>query len=522
MRLRRRLAIALAATTSLTVAAALVVTVTAFRHGQERQLDHELLLTARQLGDSVVRNGEEELGVPRPASDNNGDLDDQVQYVALYNRAGKVLHASANLGMRPPSLASLGWHPEVPFPLQGLEFRVRGTVLRGVLVRVDLEPSPDQRFLLLSASRADLDTDTFRLLRLMLGVLAGAVVGSLVIGWFLGRHLAAGFELLAEVARRVSTGELTARVTAVDRLGDLELRSLAADLNHMIDRLASLVTAGRRFVSHAAHELRSPLAALRGELELALRKTRSADSYRASISEALDDTNRLVNLSQDLLALARLEVSAAPTAPAPVALREVVSEAVRASRVSRAHDGEDGAHDESPPDVAVRGVDLESIPEVTIRGRGTDLARMLRNLLDNAIAHSPPGGEVRVRCQVEPDRVVLSVSDQGPGVPAALRERIFEPFFRGDAEREHSGAGLGLAIAREIARAHGGDIHVGVPSPPSSTAPAPPAATKSAGKTPTKAAVKNPAHTGALFVATIARGSAGKADSQPSLNPVLI
>lgn len=474
MRLRRRLAIALAGTTSLTVAIALVVTVTAFRHGQERQLDHELLLTARQLEDLVRRNGEQELSVQLPASSDNGDLDDQVQYVALYRRSGQLLHASPNLGPQPPPLGAL-LRPGAVFPIQRLEFPVRGTVLRGVLVRVDKQASPEQRLLLLAASRADVDTDTFRLLRLMLGVLGGAVALSLLIGSLLGRHLAGGFELLAAVARRVSTGELAARVTAVERLRDAELRSLAVDLNLMIDRLASLVTAGRRFVSHAAHELRSPLAALRGELELALRHPRSAESYRASIAEALDNTNRLVTLAQDLLALARLEVSAAPGAPGTVALRELVSEAVRASRVSR-------AADDPQAEVAVRGVDPADIPELLLRGRGADLTRMLRNLLDNAIAHSPAGGEVRLRCQVEPHRVVLSVSDHGPGVPPELRERIFEPFFRGDAERERSGAGLGLAIAREIARAHGGDVYCERPAAPPPARPP-----------------------GATFVATIAR-----------------
>lgn len=494
MRLRRRLAIALAGTTSLTVAIALVVTVTAFRHGQERQLDHELLLTARQLDDLVNRNGEEELTVQRPASSNNGDLDDQVQYIALYRRSGQLLYASPNLGPQPPPLGKF-LTPGAVFPIQRLEFTVRGTVLRGVLVRVDKQPSPQQRLLLLAVSRADVDTDTFRLLRLMLGVLTGAMALSLLIGSLLGRHLAGGFELLAAVARRVATGELAARVTAVERLKDAELRSLAIDLNRMIDRLASLVTAGRRFVSHAAHELRSPLAALRGELELALRHPRSAESYRAAVAEALDSTNRLIALAQDLLALARLEVSASPAAPATVALRELVSEAVRASRVSPAADPQ--------ADVAVRGVDPPDVPELLLSGRSADLSRMLRNLLDNAIAHSPPGGEVRVRCHVEPHRVVLTVSDQGPGVPPELHERIFEPFFRGDAERERSGAGLGLAIAREIARAHGGDIYYDSPAAhgsirkpePSSPLDSHPAAPPS----------PPPASRGATFVATIAR-----------------
>jgi two-component system heavy metal sensor histidine kinase CusS len=451
MRLRRRLSIALATTTILTVAVAMGVTLTAFRQGQERQLDHELLLTALQLADSVVRNGDEELSVTRPASGgNNGDLDDLVQYVAMYGRDGKVLYGSPNLGPRPPSLSTLGWHPDSALPLQGLQFVVRGTVLRGTLVRIDQDEEPKVRYLLLAASRADLDTDTFRLLRLMLGVVTGAVAVSLLIGSLLGRHLAAGFERLAEVARRVSTGELTARVTEVDRLSDLELRSLAGDLNHMIDRLASLVAAGRRFVSHAAHELRSPLAALRGELELALRHPRPAESYRAAIAEALDDTNRLVVLAEDLLALARLEVTGAVATPASLRLREVVGEALRASCASNPEFAE----------VMVRGVEPDEIPELSLRGRGADLARMLRNLLDNAIAHSPTGSEVRVSYAVEAAQVRVVISDDGPGVPAALRERIFEPFFRGDAERERSGAGLGLAIAREIARAHGGDIEL--------------------------------------------------------------
>jgi two-component system heavy metal sensor histidine kinase CusS len=192
--------------------------------------------------------------------------------------------------------------------------------------------------------------------------------------------------------------------------------------------------------------LRSPLTTLYGELTHALRRPRDAAEYRRVIEDVLDSTRRLKQLAEDLLALAR--IGAEPPGPDVVLAGACVQEAVR--WVARA------AQDRRVT-ITVAG------PDAALRGQPRDLARMLRNLLDNALAHAPPDSRVEVTLARREDVVVIAVSDQGPGVPTADRERVFEPFYRGALERAEgdAGAGLGLAIAREIARAHGGDVVLG-------------------------------------------------------------
>lgn len=461
MKLRQRMAVTFAAATSLTVAVAFLVTLTIFKHAQERQLDHALLLGAAHQADIVHRTGHPapHLGAGAVAdSDDDGvsqaarDLDYLVQYSALYRLDGSLQEVTTNFRGPPPSLAALGWHPGVPLPKHSFDFPLQGHMMRGVLVRISPGPATDAHLLLLAAPRGDVDADTSHLMQVMAMVFLCALAASLLLGWRIGLHMTRGVESIAQVARRVSEGQLSSRVRLDDFTPDAEVRTLGQDLNQMIDRLASLIAAGQRFVSHAAHELRSPLAALRGELELALRHPRDPAGYQTAIHEALDDTNRLIALAEDLLVLARTQMTGLHGEPATVGLRNVVQEAVRASL----------ARTNAAVDAAV-AVDVE-VAELPVVGRLADLARMVRNLLDNAIAHAPHGSRVRVVGTREERAggayARLAVEDHGAGVPASIRDRIFEPFFRGDEEREHSGAGLGLSIAREIARAHGGDLRL--------------------------------------------------------------
>jgi two-component system heavy metal sensor histidine kinase CusS len=457
MKLRQRMAVTFAAATSFTVAVAFLVTLTVFKHAQERQLDHALLLGAAHQAEIVHRLGHPaqhlEIGGAGDATDAGSsvvvrDLDYLEQYNALYLLDGSLQEDTPNFNGQAPTLASLGWRPSQPLPQRSFDFRLGGQVMRGVLVRVNPGPATDARLLLLAAPRGDVDADTYHLMRVMAVVFLCALGASLILGWQLGRHMTRGVETIAEVARRISQGKLSSRVALRDITPDEEIRTLGQDLNQMVDRLSSLIAAGQRFVSHAAHELRSPLAALRGELELALRHPRDSAGYQASIQEALADTNRLIALAEDLLVLARQEMTAPYGERAPVSLPSIVQEAVHASLARSSAEVE---------------VDVE-VGEMSLPGRGADLVRMVRNLLDNAISHSPRGSRVRVTAVRQKDiggeQVTLAVEDHGPGVPVSIRDRIFEPFFRGDEEREHSGAGLGLSIAREIARAHSGDLRL--------------------------------------------------------------
>lgn len=441
MKLRTQLSVVFAGVTSLTVASALALTLTVFRHAQERQLDQALLASALFTAADVGQRGARGLSAAMP-----GDIAPLIKYSAVFRPDGSLLWDTPLKGGRKPVLGDTGYQAEESLPRGGFNVRLRGgPLLRGVLVPVR-PPAPDdgERLLLMLASRGDEDADVQHLLRVMAAVLAGAAALSLLLGWIAGRSMSRGIETVAAMARRVAQGELSARVPVppIPELGRQdEIISLATDLNHMVDRLAALRAAEQRFVSHAAHELRSPLAALRGELELALRHPRSEADYQDAIREALDSTNRLIALAEDLLALARVGARG-PGEESCASLGQVVEQAVRASRVRAG---------------AEQRVEVQ-VEDAQVPGRAADLSRMVRNLIDNALAHAPAGTSVRVTAGRVEDHAEIAVEDAGPGVPEPIRERIFDPFFRGEREAGEPGAGLGLSIAREIACVHGGDL----------------------------------------------------------------
>jgi len=443
MRLRTRLALVFATTTSLVVASAFGSTFVSFKRAQEHQFDHALMARAELEADEARRAGGRLLHIEQEPIGSGSELERLVKYGAIYRADGTLLDSTSTFAGDAPGLQALGIHPGTEPPARLLDFEFRGERLRAVVLKLN-RPDRDAALLLLAAPRGDLENDTTHLLEAMFAVLVASTILSTLLGWFLGVRMSRGIESLASVARRVSKGELSARSNVAPDADD-EVIELGNDLNQMIARTSELLTSERRFVSNAAHELRSPLTALRGELELALRRPRTGDEYKHAIQESLDSTERLVGLAEDLLALARAGSHAAARAqPQESAVRAIVEEAVRVS-LGRA---------EHPRNVVLR------IPEeLRFNVRATDLTRMLRNLIDNAVAHAPQDSEVIVTAQPGADGALeLTVDDYGEGIPDELRDKIFEPFFRGDAERERSGAGLGLAIAREMARSHGGDL----------------------------------------------------------------
>ncbi len=218
-----------------------------------------------------------------------------------------------------------------------------------------------------------------------------------------------------------------------------EIHRLGVTLNRMLDRLEEAGRRQRGFVADAAHELRSPLTSMRAQLEVASQHPDRADWRRLS-EGALADTLRLGRMVEDLLALARLDERPAAIQSRELELGEVAREV--AGRLPEA-----GAE-----------VTLDLDGGARVRGDRQSLDRAVQNLLDNAVRHAASRVEVSVAC--EGGLAVLAVADDGPGIPAADRERVFERFTRLDdaRSREHGGAGLGLAIAREIVRAHGGEL----------------------------------------------------------------
>jgi signal transduction histidine kinase len=225
------------------------------------------------------------------------------------------------------------------------------------------------------------------------------------------------------------------------------MERLAETLNGMLARLEAAFTQTRRFAADAAHELRTPLAALRGGIEVALRAERPPEEYRRVLGSSLEEVERLIRLAEDLLLLSRS--SAGPDVTrAPVDLEPQLLEVFDV-----------GARLGQAAGVSVR---TDTMAPATVRGDPTALRRALLNLVENTIKYTPPGGKVELGLATGNGMAVVTVSDTGIGLDPADADRIFEPFVRLDAARarDTGGAGLGLAIARSIAVAHGGTLWV--------------------------------------------------------------
>jgi signal transduction histidine kinase len=253
-----------------------------------------------------------------------------------------------------------------------------------------------------------------------------------------------GVEAVAEAARRVTEGNLDVFISP-NTSHDWEVKALVQAISEMLTRIRKHIALERQFAAYAAHELRSPLAALKGELELALRRPRSKEEYETALRSALEDTNRLVALSEDLLVYARSAGDPGMTPGTDVSLAEVIHDSLKTS-LGR---------------VQAKVPFKVECPDVRVQGNPRDLARALRNLLDNAIVHAPPGSVVSIACTRASENsptLNIDISDWGDGVPDELVDNIFQPFVRAPRERGRSGAGLGLAIARETARRNGGEL----------------------------------------------------------------
>ncbi len=264
-------------------------------------------------------------------------------------------------------------------------------------------------------------------------------------GLFLLRRALRPVDRMIETARSIEETDLAARidVTSKDELG-----RLAETLNAMLERLEEAFRRQRQFTDDASHELRSPLSVIEAEASLALRRERSPDDYRDALSVVSDEASKMNRLINQLLTLARGDAGEDVVSFEPVDLAEVASETVAAM----------------VPLAEEKGVclDVAAPAPCEIHGSRPDLIRLLTNLIDNAICHTPGDGSVDVSVRRADSTVELVVADTGTGIPAEHLPHVFERFYRADKarSREAGGSGLGLAICQQIVEAHGGTIEV--------------------------------------------------------------
>ncbi len=245
-------------------------------------------------------------------------------------------------------------------------------------------------------------------------------------------------------AEAIEPGSLGRGIQAYAEI--LEYRRLVDVLNTMLDRIRRAFETQRRFTADASHELRSPLTAMRGEIELALRRDREPGEYVQVLQSNLEEVVRLSEITQDLLMLARSDAGALQPRSELTDVTEVVTRVVERLK-SRAEDKRIEVHVASagPPDIHVD-------PGL--------LSQALWNLIDNALKFTNCGGQVRVAIGERLDEVFIEVEDDGPGLGEIDPSSYFDRFFRADQARtrgiEIAGTGLGLAIVKAVAEAHGG------------------------------------------------------------------
>jgi heavy metal sensor kinase len=274
------------------------------------------------------------------------------------------------------------------------------------------------------------------------GTGAAVLLVGLAGGWLISRRIFRPIATIAETASRISADNLSERIDtqSVDR----ELADLARVLNATFRRLESAFDRQARFTGDASHELRTPLAVVRSQAELTLSRERSPAEYREALQTCLRAAERMTDLVDGLLTLARADAGKSAVRE-PVGLDRVVADAVELCR----------------PLAELNSIRLTTdLAPVTVPGDASALGRVVGNLVTNAIRYNRPGGEVHVTLERDGPRAVLTVRDTGEGIPEEHRAQLFERFYRADKARSRTtgGSGLGLAIAKAVAEAHGGTI----------------------------------------------------------------
>ena len=269
-----------------------------------------------------------------------------------------------------------------------------------------------------------------------------AVVG----GWLVARRSLAPVAAMAGRAREISASSLSQRLPVANPHD--ELGRLATVFNATLQRLENSFAELRRFAADASHELRTPLTALRAEGEVALNNAREPEQFRQSIGAMLEEAQRLQDLVESLLTLARAEADQQPLNRVPVELGTLTREVVESLRILA-----EEKHQQ---------FDAELNGELPIAGDATLLRHALLNLVHNAICYTPDGGRITVRCSRRDREAVIEVADTGEGIAPEHQTKVFERFYRVDKSRSRAegGAGLGLAIARLAVERHGGRIEL--------------------------------------------------------------
>ena len=433
--IRARLSLSYSALVLAVLATATVVIAGVESRSSLSRLDAELQRLNLTLGAVMLNEFGEGLDLSGAALEASSEVVTPGRILLIAREDGSIVRAWG--GTLPSS-----WRPGVASPdadassvtLNGANYRMVGrrVVANGHAFVV-----------VVLAAMAPLEEDQRNLFRTLTIGIAAALIVAVLGGLLIGKRALRPLSAMAEQAAALGERNLTTRLAAPHPRD--ELGQLASAFNGLLGRLSSVLSSQRQFMADASHQLRTPVSVLRTTADVTLRQPhRPEHDYREAITIAAEQAVRLARLVDAMFVLSRAEAGGRTLRPEPVYLDEIVADCVRELSV-----------------IAVeRGVRVAATGDTDVPFVGDDdcLRQLFTNVLDNAVAHTRASGVVTADTHVAERQIRVRITDQGEGIPAADRERIFERFTRLDQRRP--GAGLGLPIARWMAEAHGGTLQL--------------------------------------------------------------
>jgi heavy metal sensor kinase len=365
------------------------------------------------------------------------------EFIQIFMLDGATVATSPNLREQRlpfrPSLAS-----EAAQSYETISTSTGSTALLG---GTTIEVKGQKYVVMVAASLTNMRSIQRRLLGTLSLSIPIAILLALVGGALLANRAIEPLNRMTETAQLISADHLDERIEL--NRGDVELRRLADAFNEMLQRLDQSFKQIRQFTADASHELRTPVAILLGETDLAVNDLLSYEECKAALKSRREELQRMAQIVDDLLALSQIEYGEKPLQVKPLDFSDLVIEVCEQQRNQ----------------ARAKGVTIEIMETVPVRieGDSSRLRQMVRNILDNAIKYTPAGGRVAVELD-QPNGTAfrLCISDTGMGIPYSAQSQIFDRFYRVDQARtrEDGGSGLGLSIVKQIIEAHGGRVSV--------------------------------------------------------------
>lgn len=271
------------------------------------------------------------------------------------------------------------------------------------------------------------------------------LLAGILFGFYVAKNALGGIQRVRHGADLMSRGNLSQRISLNG--GSEEIRNLTHSFNCMQDRIQSLINELQNVTNNVAHDLRGPVTRMRGLAETTLTGVQNLEDYREMAGAVVEESDRLVGIINIMLEIAETDAGLRPLAHAPVDMKQMVQDVAE-------------VYSSVAQDKSISLITKVSEVPLRVRGDRSRLQRALANLLDNALKFTPEGGDVELCAFAEKSRIIIQITDSGPGIPEEDLPHIYDRFFRGDQSRSTPGNGLGLSLVQSIIHAHGGEIFI--------------------------------------------------------------